>query len=85
MTSEEAKTKWCPMVRLTMTPCDGTWQNRLITNRVEFVEKGCSEANCIADGCALWRPDIKSNQNEGWCGLMHPHEVYATTRDWKDC
>ena len=65
MTEEEAKTKWCPMVR-------GTYSNRYVS------EIGFSKDQaCLASGCALWRWEntsfVKGTEEDkhlaGYCGL----------------
>lgn len=83
MTEQEAKEKWCPMVRVIMTPQDPTWQNQAMTNRMEFVKQGLEETRCIASNCMMWKrfpecPVCKSaaevekhgcNNESGFCGL----------------
>ena len=79
MTEQEAKTKWCPMVRVTMTPQDSTWQNQAMTNRMAFVKHGLTESRCIASDCMMWRwgqkgafVNGKYDDNypvKGYCGL----------------
>ena len=65
MTENEARTKWCPMVRVIMTHRDEIWQNRSMTNRVEFIDKGFVNVCCIASDCMMWRID----GTDGYCGL----------------
>jgi hypothetical protein len=61
MTNEEAKKKWCPMVRLIVHP-----KNYLTTNRI--TDDSVAPCNCIADECALWvKADLQVGH--GWCGL----------------
>lgn len=79
MTKQEAKEKWCPMVRNIMTPQDSTWRNKAMTNRLDFVENGFTESRCIASDCMMWRWSIVGatvngvyDDNypvEGYCGL----------------
>ena len=59
MLNEDAKKKWCPMVRFILNS-----DSAVITNR----ETNASGTFCIADECALW---VKSEVevNHGWCGL----------------
>jgi hypothetical protein len=64
MTEEEAKTKWCPMVRFEIGPQNAAWQNVAYSNRgEEFSPRVC---RCIASDCMMWRgePD-----GESYCGL----------------
>lgn len=73
MTEDEAKTKWCPMVRA--------------ESATRHLVDGSVEANCIGSACMMWRtPAIKLNgltmseiddlQNisadNGYCGLAGP-------------
>ena len=66
MTEEEAKSKWCPMVRCIWypTPTDSGW-NRVSEN-----------VNCVGSECMMWRwktplsADIDGNYySNGFCGL----------------
>lgn len=70
MTEDEAKTKWCPMVR-----CD-EMHNRGQANRPD------GSYNCIASGCMMWRWDKNEirhpdsgrvvdtkNADTGYCGV----------------
>jgi hypothetical protein len=59
MTPEQAKTKWCPYVRLTV------WiEARGVTdNRTDDVLK----TRCLADGCMAWRQ--YGADGHGYCGL----------------
>lgn len=78
MTEDEAKKRWCPMVRVIVTPQCVEWQQRALTNRISFVESGSSESNCIASDCMAWRweDDLiaeeyrpKKKSNKGYCSL----------------
>lgn len=72
MTEEEAKKKWCPMIRPILThDSDG---NRYYTNnRLALKEL----TNCIASDCMMWRwknPEYvkgteEDKQLSGYCGL----------------
>ena len=67
MTEEEAKTKWCPHVRITgSNTSDNTY------------EKLNKEVCCIASDCMMWkwinRTEYQDNENvpnseRGYCGL----------------
>ena len=66
MTEEEAKTKWCPMVRI------GDMNAPTGLNRGNN-----SNNNCIASDCAMWVWDPKYNAmkeqlvpTSGHCGLI---------------
>jgi hypothetical protein len=60
MTEEEAKKKWCPMVRIA--------HENVVANRTDgygdnnFHKLQC----CIASDCMMWRLNI---QPYGYCGL----------------
>ena len=63
MTEEQAKTKWCPMVRVG----DGSGCNR--NHLFESYDK------CIASDCMMWVPERRSKEGSmtvvdgGHCGL----------------
>ena len=58
MTTEEAKTKWCP------------YDNYGGGNRAENNNPKTS-TNCLADKCAAWRwiKDLGKASDQGYCGL----------------
>jgi hypothetical protein len=70
MTEDEAKKKWCPMVR-TNYYGDGT--NRSGTG-YDVVAVNC----CIGSDCMMWVEtaphDIKPLSNTGYCGLAGWHD-----------
>ena len=75
MTEDEAKTKWCPMVRLTATgdPVNGgEWHsNRMPKDDRVNVE---STYLCIGSGCMMWRwtfvdEALTDSRTDGYCGL----------------
>jgi hypothetical protein len=53
MTEDEAKTKWCPMVRFVPS----TEDHRAITNRVDVLvpDDSKSIALCIGSACMAWQ------------------------------
>jgi len=59
MTEDEAKQKWCPMMRLTTD--QGEWR----TNRGERPQGAIGESyvyfNCLGRDCMAWRWNIKPN------------------------
>ena len=48
MTEEEAKTKWCPMVRL-----EGQYEGETACNR-SYSGDIADAAKCIASNCMMW-------------------------------
>ena len=82
MTENEARKKWCPMVRVTVTPNDATWQGNMLTNRGQ-VPAANTDTLCIASDCMMWKwkmygPDDQArlpesmqtgDEPEGYCGL----------------
>ena len=61
MLESEAKTKWCPMARLTAHK--GEWHD----NR-----NGMCQFSCIGSSCACWVDtgyNDKAGEREGHCGL----------------
>jgi hypothetical protein len=77
MTEKEAKQRWCPMVRIIMTPQDSTWQNQGLTNRTAFLKDGFPNCCCIGSNCMMWRwiilpldcKEQKCKEAIGYCGL----------------
>jgi hypothetical protein len=65
MTEEEAKTKWCPMVRTTSNPSGCCSINRL------YVSSVTTETRCIASECMAWRWFGRgaARPDRGYCGL----------------
>ena len=70
MTEDDAKTKWCPMVRISVD-ADG----------LEATNRGdpCNEVHCLGSQCMAWqwlnnmgnllRPSERHENNNGYCGL----------------
>ena len=72
MTEEEAKTKWCPMVRWTK----GGWSDDVYAAHNRYVDEKQEDQNaynrCIASGCMMWRTTLHGTEGkvyEGYCGL----------------
>ena len=69
MTEEEAKQKWCPMVRITIGETDAC-DNRGNKN-------GDLATKCIASDCMMWAPEVDGrvgniptrSGKQGHCGL----------------
>lgn len=70
MTEEEAKTKWCPMVRLGKNSGMQSWheQGEELRNPIE--------SRCIGSACMMWRWAFKKNDasetvsdTDGYCGI----------------
>ena len=59
MTEEEAKTKWCPMVRI-----DGS-------NMSMNIDDGKADLlpTCVGSDCMMWRPLRGKFGYSGYCGL----------------
>jgi len=62
MTEQEAKTKWCPMVRFQIGPDNPSWQNVAYSNRGDYFDNTCT--GCIASACMMWR--YKTNGQMGY-------------------
>ena len=61
MTEEEAKTKWCPQVRMSNdSSCDANHAN----NRF-YLGGFDKDANCIASDCMMWVRDSGEWQIDG--------------------
>ena len=67
ISSEDAITLWCPMVRNVPLGSEETYHDA-ITSRDNVKERA---RGCIANDCMMWRwEDIKDKQNDyGYCGL----------------
>jgi hypothetical protein len=77
MTEDEAKTKWCPMYRITSLE----WLQTATNNRGETLHENIPP-NCIGSDCMMWTWDVTpfmaNNENargnahtkaSGHCGL----------------
>jgi hypothetical protein len=54
MTEDEAKTKWCPMARVSLPHADECgWQGP--ANRDPYKSSTYNGANCIGSECMAWR------------------------------
>jgi len=73
MTEDEARTRWCPMVRFSETGEDGA-------NRWTVDAKVTAGNCCIASACMMWRPEKRRIEQTpegrnisvvegGYCGL----------------
>lgn len=78
MTESEAKTKWCPMVRITVGEGSiiANGPHAVINDADGFVKE--VSHNCIASACMMWRPIYKDLKVDGitqsvavggYCGL----------------
>ena len=65
LTEQEAKSKWCPMVRY-------NWNAPNNTAGINRNEGNLN--NCIASRCMMWRGDYYKN-GAGYCGLSGKPEV----------
>ena len=75
MTEQEAKTKWCPMVRAAknVQPVQLMGQ----ANMDPASARNPEQARCIGSGCMMWRWDgwpegAKVEDKRGHCGLSGP-------------
>ena len=78
MTEDEAKTKWCPFVRIGSSFSGLGALNRDVTGR--DVEK----SNCIASGCMAWRRDevaMLRHRRTGSVRPVEPGHVYSTSEE----
>lgn len=65
MTEDEARKKWCPMVRT------GLVHGMAVNHHIDMEPKGQGvhdETRCIASECMMWRW-ITGDKIEGYCGL----------------
>ena len=72
MTEIEARTKWCPMIRVTVTPVTGGWENNMLTNRGDIPASN-TDTLCIASKCMMWLPanGFRRTGEQGHCGLIN--------------
>ena len=71
MTEEEARTKWCPFVRLSIAANPG-----VAFNIWSGDDGDPMRATCIASQCMAWRWDFTGSSlahHEGYCGLAGPN------------
>ena len=80
MTEDQAKTKWCPMVRVIIGPDNAAWQSSMLTNRGD-IPAANTNLLCIASDCMMWVVDtpkgssrsegmtVNSTHEYGHCGL----------------
>ena len=79
MKESEAKTKWCPFVRITqetehVKSCTNRGDVALTTKRHESLRSD-PETNCIGSSCAAWLwddDDPEVDVTHGTCGLVRP-------------
>lgn len=81
MTEDEAKTKWCPFVRLKPTDSDGQAFNRLLSHASQPRDDyEIALAKCVGSACMAWRTTVVpidsgdvvfnvQNKIVGYCGL----------------
>lgn len=70
MTEDEAKTKWCPFVRVVIGPDNPTWQGGMLTNR-GAIPADNRDTLCIGSQCMAWR---WTRSPDGFCGLSEPSQ-----------
>lgn len=63
MTEDEAKTKWCPMVRTGLAA--GMSVNRHEADSPGSFDGVHDVTRCLGSGCMMWR----EYRGKGWCGL----------------
>jgi hypothetical protein len=76
LTEEEAKTKWCPMVRFHVGGDDQCYDNKPQPTEQPYHAR-TESVFCIASDCMMWRwkwPYIEDNDTEGYCGLGSKEE-----------
>lgn len=62
MTEDEAKTKWCPMVRTGMVA------GMAVNHHVDMRPNGdgvYQQSRCIASDCMMWRPYVVGGKKPG--------------------
>jgi hypothetical protein len=65
MTEEQAKTKWCPMVRGGLN-VHTTWGS---PREPGPEQRNPAAARCIGSECMMWRWDRDTDHVHGHCGL----------------
>lgn len=66
MTEQEAKTKWCPMVRSSSFSNNAPYAESAV-NRNDAGKTDEQRFSCIASDCMLWEWD--GYEKKGHCGL----------------
>ena len=72
MTEDEAKQKWCPFVRVTITPDDIIWEGNMLTNRGQIPASN-TDTLCIASDCMMWEPERRSIER-----TLGGHNIHCT-------
>ena len=71
MTSNEAKTKWCPFTRVALTA--GMSANRTATMGRGGYADIEEETRCLGNACAAWHEEYP-NDVTGYCGLTQKRD-----------
>jgi len=71
MTEEEARTKWCPMARVTAGNGHVSF-NRDDASMPGYLKQAKS-ANCIASDCMMWVEDTSTNISTGASRICGGH------------
>lgn len=64
MTENEAKTKWCPMVRIEGAEAGQSSYNRFNDGSPD------PDGRCIASDCMMWVEEHNDDKTAGSCGLI---------------
>lgn len=76
MTEEEAKTKWCPFVRLGSSKYPGYSLNREVDGARVFP----TPSRCLASDCTAWRWKFRqTNKQTGHSVWPAPEPIYEQT------
>lgn len=83
LTEDQARQKWCPFVRFSMSTADGNATNR--HNAAGEISQNPRYSQCIASSCMAWRQgsgaDGSSHSGEcGFCGLAGTPHVIESER-----
>ena len=76
MTEDEAKTKWCPFVRVVMGS-GVVVSTRGTDTRTENPSKYKLSVRCIASECMMWRWDLENYEFSETDNTFHPTRGYC--------
>jgi len=77
MTEDEAKKKWCPMVRAgdvntygcaTLAGAWNSYMQKVDVDKYKLI-RNPKEARCLASKCMMWREYVADLELYGYCGL----------------
>ena len=84
MTEEEAKTKWCPMVRIMFRQDGGganSWTHDNPKGEINAYARMPEQSRCIGSGCMMWR-DRSAAEQKSTTGALGESPVPPPGEGW---